>query len=85
MQAFYKWLRAEGEVTENPVDRISPPRVPESIQPHYTAEDIERVLKALRGRRSRGLDAARSRAIVLVLYDTGVRASELCGSGDVRH
>ena len=36
------------------------------------------MVKSLRGRRLRGTDAARTRAIILVLFDTGLRASELC-------
>jgi len=76
--AFYKWLRKEGEVRENPLDRIEPPRLPDTVQPYYTAEELQLVLKSLRSRRLRGLDAARIRAILLVLFDTGLRASELC-------
>jgi integrase/recombinase XerD len=69
---------SEGETRENPLDRIAPPRVPETVQPYYTVEELELVLKALRGRRLRGLDAARTKTILLVLFDSGVRASELC-------
>ena len=76
--AFYKWLRTEGEVRENPLERIEPPRVPETVQPYYTPEELDLVLKSLRSRRLRGLDAARTRAILLALFDTGLRASELC-------
>jgi len=34
LQQFYKWLLIEGERTDNPLDRIPAPRVPETIQPH---------------------------------------------------
>ena len=78
VHAFYKWLRKEGEVRENPLERIEPPRVPETVQPYYTPEEMELVLKSLRSRRLRGLDGARARATLLVLFDTGLRASELC-------
>jgi integrase len=78
MHAFYAWLLREGEVRENPLSRIDPPRIPETVQPYYTAEDVAALLKTLSGRRARGVDAARTRAIVLLLFDTGVRASELC-------
>lgn len=73
---FYKWLLDEGEVRENPMLRIKPPNVPDRLKEHYGTESIERVLKAC-GERS--WTALRDRAMVLVLYDTGVRASELCG------
>ena len=76
--AFYKWLRTEGEVRENPMGRIEPPHVPETVQPYYTAEELQLVLKSVRSRWLRGLDAARTRAVLLVLFDTGLRASELC-------
>jgi site-specific recombinase XerD len=76
--AFYKWLCHEGEVRENPLKRIEPPHVPETVQPYYTPEELQLILKSLRSRRLRGLDAARTRAILLLLFDTGLRASELC-------
>ena len=76
--AFYKWLRTEGEVRENPLERIEPPNVPETVQPYYTADELQLVFRSLRSRRLRGLDGARTRATLLVLFDTGLRASELC-------
>jgi site-specific recombinase XerD len=76
--AFFNWLVSEGERTENPLKRIEPPRVPESVQPYYTAEDVQRVLKALQGRRLKGVDAVRTKTVLLVLFDTGLRAGELC-------
>jgi len=78
VDAFYKWLLKEGEVRENPLTRIEAPQVPETVQPYYKPEELQLVLKSLRGRRLRGIDAARTRAILLVLFDTGLRASELC-------
>ena len=78
VHAFYKWLLKEGEVRENPLARIEPPQVPETVQPYYKPEELQLVLKSLRGRRLRGVDAARTRAVLLVLFDTGLRASELC-------
>jgi site-specific recombinase XerD len=77
--SFYNWLRKEGEIGENPLDRIEPPRVPETVQPYYTADEVEKVLKLLRGRTLRSGEATRTRTILLVLFDTGLRASELCG------
>lgn len=76
--AFYNWLLREGEVGANPLAFIEPPRVPEAIQPYYTPDEIQAVLKSLRSRRLRGVDAARTKALVLVLFDTGLRATEAC-------
>jgi site-specific recombinase XerD len=76
LSRFYGWLVKEGELRENPVARIEPPNVPTEIQPHYTPEDVERVLQACDTRR---LDGLRDKALLWLLYDTGLRAAELCG------
>jgi site-specific recombinase XerD len=73
---FYKWLLDEGEIRENPMVRIKPPKVAEQLKEHYGTEAVERVLKACG---DRSWTSLRDRAMVLVLYDTGVRAAELCG------
>jgi integrase/recombinase XerC len=52
--AFFNWLISEGEIREDPLARISPPKVPETVQAHYTPEDIQHVLKSLSGRRLKG-------------------------------
>lgn len=76
IKRFFRWLREEGEITVDPMQRLRPPRVPDQLKEHYGTEAVQRVLKACGDRSWRAL---RDRAIVLVLYDTGVRASELCG------
>ena len=67
---------SEDERPDNPMDHIKPPRLPDVIQPYYEAVDIEAVLKAT-GRET--LYALRDAAVILCLFDTGVRAAELCG------
>jgi site-specific recombinase XerD len=76
LSRFYGWLVAEGEVHENPLARIGPVAVPTEIQPHYTAEEVERILRACDTHR---LDGLRDKALVWVLYDSGLRAAEACG------
>jgi len=78
LQQFYKWLVAEGEREDNPMVRIPPPKVDEKIQAHYGNAEMEQVLKKLPPA-SRDWLILRNRAIVLTLYDTGLRAAELCG------
>ena len=75
---FFKWCVVEEEREDNPMDRIDPPKIPDEIQPYYTAEDVSGVLKAI-GRGST-LHEHRDKAIILTLYDTGVRAGELTGT-----
>ena len=59
------------------MDRINPPEIRDEMQPYYTFEEVQSVLKSVgRGRTFHG---HRDRAIILVLFDTGVRAAELVG------
>lgn len=78
LQQFYKFLIMEGERKDNPLQRISPPRVEEKIQAHYGRAEMEAVLKRLPAV-SKDWRILRNRAIVLALYDTGLRGAELCG------
>ena len=74
LKTFFAWLVKEGFVDQSPVERITPPSVKaEQIQP-YTQEQVQAMLHAAR----RSTDPHRDEAIVLLLFDTGIRASELC-------
>ena len=75
LKRFFGWLRDEGERTDNPLDRIKAPRIPDQVLAHYDAAEVE----ALLGACDRGYNGTRDRAIVLVLYDTGLRAGDLMG------
>ena len=76
LNRFFRWCVDEEERHDNPMDRIDPPRLPSVIQPYYTPEDLQKVLKII-GRRT--ANDLRDKAIILTLFDTGVRAAELCG------
>ncbi len=87
IRAFYKWASAEG-LSERPDKLLTKPRFAyREIQPLSEAE-IKALLKAIdrtvpsKGRRQPFTmprpTAQRDRAIVLLLLDTGIRASELC-------
>jgi site-specific recombinase XerD len=79
LRKFYGWLVTEGERPDNPMGRIPPPRLPDVLQPHYTPEELRKVL-SLCPVASRDILVLRDRAILLCLLDTGLRASELCGA-----
>src|SRR5207248_1165570 len=82
LKRFYRWLLEEGEICENSMLRLKPPRVPDQVKEHYGIEALQRVLKACG---DRSWVSLRDRAVVLILLGTGVRASELMGLriGDV--
>ena len=73
--SFYKWLVSEGERTDNPMRRIPPPRLEERVMPHYSPEDVSKLLVTTQGH---DLLDIRDLAIILTLYDAGLRAQELC-------
>ena len=71
---FFGWLRDEGERQDNPLERIKPPRIPEQVLPHYEARDVEALVRACNPSSYNG---ARDKVIILMLFDAGMRASEL--------
>lgn len=76
LRRFFGWLRDEGERTDNPLERIKAPRIPEQVLPHYEPSEVEALLRACNPSTYNG---ARDRAVILVLFDTGMRASEVVG------
>ena len=78
LQQFYKWLLIEGERTDNPLDRIPAPKIPETLQPHYTPEQLQKVLSQIPPT-TRDVTKLRNRAVLLTLADTGLRGGEICG------
>ena len=75
LRCLFNWLVADGVLQTSPLDKIPKPKVRvEQVQP-FTQEQIEALRKAARS----SANAKRDEAIILFLYDTGVRASELCG------
>ena len=71
----------EEERQDNPMDRVDPPlcsvsNIPSEIQAYYTPNDVERVIKGIGGSTPHNL---RDAAMIMVLYDSGVRSAELCG------
>lgn len=90
LRAFFNWCVREGELSESPMAKIDTPiDRPDQVQP-FTDEQLKALKEAaVRTRKGRGrmVDAAerRDEALFFVLFDTGMRASELCALsiGDV--
>jgi site-specific recombinase XerC len=75
LKSYYKWLVNEGERQDNPLNRIPPPKVPESIQKHYTLDEVGRLLLTCS---TNSILDLRDKAVILVMLDTGLRSKELC-------
>jgi len=74
LRTFFRWLVAEGVLTDSPMECITAPiSRPDQIQP-FTEKQVESLFTAAR----RTNHPRRDEAIVAFLLDTGLRASELC-------
>jgi site-specific recombinase XerD len=75
LRAFVNFCLAEGLLDETPLKNVKAPRVPnDQIQP-LSKEQVQALVDATRRTQS----PERNLALVLLLVDTGMRVSELCG------
>jgi len=75
LSSLWTWSVDEGLCQEHLPHRIKPPKPEETVTPIFTAEEIKRLLKTAEGESHK----ERNRAILLILVDTGIRASEMAG------
>ncbi len=73
-KALFGFLLEEGVINKNPMEDFSSPGVGESLPETLTVEEVEALLSA--GETDTPM-ALRDRAIIEVMYATGVRVSEL--------
>ncbi len=82
IRGFYRFQLSEGRIDSDPTEHVQSPKQWQTI-PHYlNGEQIERLLAAPDQSKPTGL---RDRAMIELLYATGLRVSELCHlrTGDV--
>jgi len=82
LRGFYGFLLREGLIESDPTQLLRSPRQWQTIPKFMNLEDIERLLEVPDAARPTGL---RDRAMLQLLYATGLRVSELCrvGTGDL--
>ena len=73
VKSFHKFLVREKLVSANPSDLIDGPKLEKKIPSFLTSEEISRVLKIPNLKRAQGI---RDRAILELMYATGLRVSE---------
>lgn len=76
LQQLFRWLVEEGELTESPMARMRPPRLPEEPPAVLTDADLKALLGACSGT---SFEDRRDTALLLLLIDTGARVSEVVG------
>jgi site-specific recombinase XerD len=76
LQQFFKWAASEDEIDRSPMEKMKSPRVPDAPVPVVSPEDVRALLRTAAGK---DFGNRRDAAILLTLYDTGIRAGELLG------
>lgn len=80
LRQFYRFLLAERAVTDDPTSIVDSPRLGRKLPKILHEPEVMRLLEtARRGDGASESDAARTRALVEILYGAGLRVSELVG------
>jgi len=77
IRALHRLLAAERIAAEDPSDEIEAPRPARRLPELLSVDEVERLLAAPRPRTAAG---ARDKAMLELLYATGLRVSELCNA-----
>src|SRR5262249_11478728 len=83
LRNFYRFLAVDGKIEADPTDRLIAPKQWQKIPKFLNREQIDKLLAAPDIAKPNGL---RDRAMLELLYATGLRVSELCAvrTGDVQ-
>jgi integrase/recombinase XerD len=73
-RGFYRFLVIEGRITSSPADDLRPPRAWKVLPRYLAVDDVDRLIAQPAVETPRGL---RDRALIDLLYATGMRVSEL--------
>jgi integrase/recombinase XerD len=73
-RGFFRFLVIDGRLTVNPADDLRPPRAWKVLPRYLAVEDVDRLIEQPIVGTPRGL---RDRALIELLYATGMRVSEL--------
>ena len=73
-RGFFRFLVIDGRLTVNPADDLRPPRAWKVLPRYLAVEDVDRLVEQPIVSTPRGL---RDRALIELLYATGMRVSEL--------
>ncbi|NMO23434.1 site-specific tyrosine recombinase XerD [Pyxidicoccus fallax] len=78
LRGFHRFLVAERMADKDPTEDLDTPRSARKLPTFLTLEEVEQLLAAPDERNATGM---RDKAMLEVLYATGLRVSELCGLG----
>jgi integrase/recombinase XerD len=83
IRQFFRFLMMEGIVPEDPAATIEAPKIRQALPVFLSVKEVERLLEIPDPRTREGI---RDRALIDLMYSTGIRVSELCGLclGDIQ-
>jgi integrase/recombinase XerD len=76
VRSFHRFCAREGHLPDDPTEAVGAPRVPQGIPKALDEEQVEQLLGAVSGD---GPRAQRDRALLELLYASGIRISEAVG------
>jgi integrase/recombinase XerC len=76
VRTWMRWLRRRGHIAACPADDLATPKIKRGLPTLLSVDAAKEVVEAPRGE---GPAPARDRAMLEVLYGSGLRVSELCG------
>jgi len=76
LRSFFKWLMREQYVQENPFAQVSLPKKEQRLPQFLYEEELDTLFKSIKCDTALGM---RDKALLEVLYATGIRVSECCG------
>jgi site-specific recombinase XerD len=81
LKAYMDWAVDDGEISSSPLAKVKRPQEIDAPRPVHATDDIEKLLKVCKVRKTdtgeRAFMGLRDTAIITLLYDTGMRRSEL--------
>jgi site-specific recombinase XerD len=77
LQAFFKWLVEEGDITRSPMERMKPPQIVDNPPDVLREDQLARLLAMCD--RGQDFETRRDAALLRVFIDTGARLSEVVG------
>jgi integrase/recombinase XerC len=81
LRSFFKYLVKRGVLESNPADAVLTPKRGQSVPNYLPIDDVFRMLDGVKGD---SVLALRNKAILEILYSSGIRVGELVGT-DVDH
>lgn len=75
MHAFFEYCVRDELIEKNPMDRVLKPKKPAAIIEPLSTDEVSSMINALNPKTFTGM---RDRLIISMLFDTGMRSSELC-------